>query len=305
MGVIEAFELLQKASADKVREAALTALSNMQFPKMATAIEMALADKSKKVRSTALGMLAEADLPAESAINLFTNILQTGTMEEKQATLSALGKLKSAGAVKVIMGQVDQLIARTAQPEIQLDIIEAAENNGAAVLVSKVAAYQRAKIANDPLVDYAETLAGGNVRKGQNIFYRNEAAQCVRCHAIFEWGGDAGPVLAGIGSKRSPKELLESIIEPSAKLSPGYGVATLTLKDGTTTAGIVMEETTTNLKLKIGKEDLQTIAKSEIETREDIPSSMPGVKDILSKQEIRDLVAYLVSLKEKHFHLLK
>ena len=266
---------------------------------MAKAIEMALADKSKKVRSTALGMLAEADLPEESAINLFTNILETGTMEEKQATLSALSKLQSAGAIKIIMEQINQLISGKAQPEIQLDIIEAAENNGAAVLASRLAVYQRAKIAGDPLVDYAETLAGGNARKGQNIFYRNEAAQCVRCHAIFEWGGDAGPVLAGIGSKRSPKELLESMIEPSAKLSPGYGVATLTLKDGTTTAGIVMEETETVIKLKIGKEDLQTIAKNEVETREDIPSSMPGVKDVLTKQQIRDLVAFLVSLKEE------
>jgi len=293
------FDLLQNSPVDKVREAALTALSKMQFPKMASAIEMALADKSKKVRSAALGMLAEADLPEESAVDLFTNILQTGTMEEKQATLAALGKLKSAGAIKVIMQQVDQLIRGKAQPEIQLDIIEAAENNGAAVLASKLATYQKAKVADDPLVDYAETLAGGNARKGQNIFYRNEAAQCVRCHAIFEWGGDAGPVLAGIGSKRSPKELLESMIEPSAQFSPGYGVATLTLKDGTTTAGIVMEETETAIKLKIGKEDLQTIAKSEVEAREDIPSSMPGIKEILNKQQIRDLVAFLVSLKEE------
>ena len=94
-------------------------------------------------------------------------------------------------------------------------------------------------------------------------------------------------------------ELLESIIEPSAQYSPGYGVATLTLKDGTTTAGIVMEETETEVKLKIGKEALQTIAKSTIENREDVPSSMPGIKDILSKQEIRDLMAFLMSLEEE------
>ncbi len=292
------FDLLQKSPTDKVRKAALIALSKMQFPKMAAAIEMALADDSKKVRSTALGMLAEANLPEESAVNLFMNILQKGTMVEKQATLAALGKLKGVGAVKVLLQQVTLLSQGKAAPELQLDILEAAEANGSAVLTNKVLTYQKAKVANDPLTDYAETLAGGDKRRGQNIFYRNEAAQCVRCHAIFEWGGDAGPVLAGIGSKRTPKELLESLIEPSAKLSPGYGVATLTLKDGTTTAGIVMEETETDIKLKIGKEDLQTIAKNQVETREDIPSSMPGVKDILNKQQIRDLVAFLVSLEE-------
>ena len=296
---ITVFNLLQKSQGDEVRKEALTALSKMQFPEMAKAIEIALADKSKKVRSTALGMLAQADLPEESAIHLFTNILQKGTMEEKQATLAALGKLKGAGAIKVILQQVDQLITGTAEPTIQLDILEAAEANGAAVLTSKIATYQKAKVKDDPLTEYAETLAGGNKRRGQNIFYRNEAAQCVRCHTIFEFGGDAGPVLAGIASKRSPKELLESMIEPSAKYSPGFGVATLTLKNGTTTAGIVMEETATEIRLKIGKEALQTIAKNQIESRENIPSSMPDVKEILTKQQIRDVVAFLVSLKEE------
>ncbi|MEM1120060.1 MAG: HEAT repeat domain-containing protein, partial [Bacteroidota bacterium] len=293
------FKLLKNDQAEEVRTAALSALTKLDYAEMSDALELALADASKKVRSAALGMLVDANLSEESAVNLFTKILQTGAMEEKQATLKALGKMKSAGAIKVILQQVDQLIAGTAQPEIQLDILEAAENNGAAVLTSKVAVYQKAKIADDPLVDYAETLAGGNIRKGQNIFYRNEAAQCVRCHAIWEWGGNAGPVLAGIGSKRTAKELLESIIEPSAQLAPGYGVATLALKDGTTTAGIVMSENDSELKLKMGEGEIQTIAKRDIESRNNVPSSMPGVKDILDKPQIRDLVAFLVSLKEE------
>jgi len=293
------FNLLQTAPSENVRTAALTALSKLDFVGMSDALEMALADESKNVRSAALGMLAEANLPEESAVNLFTKILKKGTMEEKQATMSALGKLKSAGAIKVIMQQVDKLIAGKAEPEIQLDILEAVENNGTAVLASKVATYQKSKISDDLLVDFAETLAGGNARRGQNIFYRNEAAQCVRCHAIWEWGGDAGPVLAGIGTKRSPKELLESIIEPSAQYSPGYGVVILTLKDGTSTGGLVMSEDETELKLKVGKDATQTIAKNQIDSRENVPSSMPGVKDVLDKKQIRDLLAFLVSLKEE------
>ena len=147
------FDLLQKSPTGEVRKAALTALSKMQFPKMATAIEMALADESKTVRSTALGMLAEAGLPEESAVDLFTNILQKGTMVEKQATLAALGKLKGAGAVKVLLQQVTLLSTGKAAPELQLDILEAAEANGSAVLTSKIATYQKAKVANDPLTD--------------------------------------------------------------------------------------------------------------------------------------------------------
>lgn len=291
--------LLKTGKAETVREAALNALAKIKFPDLANAIEVALADDSKTVRSTALGMLSDTDLPEASAVSLFARILEKGTVEEKQATLNALGKLKGTEAVKLLLTEMNNLALGKAQPEIQLDIIEAVENNGSAVLTSKLAIYQKSKIADDPLVDYSETLAGGNAKRGQNIFYRNEAAQCVRCHAIFEWGGDAGPVLAGIGSKYEPKELLESIIEPSATLADGYGVATLNLKDGKTLAGIIATENDTEIQLKIGKDELQTIQKVDIESREDIPSSMPGVKDILTKKEIRDLVAFLVSLKEE------
>ncbi|MEM6318091.1 MAG: HEAT repeat domain-containing protein [Bacteroidota bacterium] len=293
------FALVQNSPTDKVREAALTALAQLDFEQMPEALEIALADKSKHVRSSALSLLATTDLPEAKAVNLFTNILENGTVAEKQATMEALGKMQSVGAVKVILEQVQKLTKGTAQPEIQLDILEAAENNGAAVLTNQASVYQRAKVKDDPLAEYAETLAGGNARKGQNIFYRNEAAQCVRCHAIWEWGGDAGPVLAGIGSKRTAKELLESIIEPSAQYAPGYGIAILTLKDETTKAGIVEEETDEWIKLRIGKDEPETIAKAQIAERDNVPSSMPGVKDKLDKKQIRDLVAFLVSLKEE------
>jgi putative membrane-bound dehydrogenase-like protein len=291
------FNLLKNSRDADVKEAALVALSTMKFAEMPKALEIALADKSKKVRSTALGMLAEADLPEASAISLFSSILADGTVIEKQATLEALGKLKGSGAIKVLDQQISALIDGKVAPEIKLDVMEAIEANQNPALSKKLEQYIASKSTADPLAPYLETLAGGNKRKGQNIFYRNEAAQCVRCHAIFEWGGDAGPVLAGVGAKRSPKELLESIIEPSAQYAAGYGVTTLTLKDGKTTAGLVMEETDTFIKLKVGSEDLQTIEKSQIETRENIPSSMPSMKEILTKKEIRDLVAFLVSLE--------
>ena len=132
----------------------------------------------------------------------------------------------------------------------------------------------------------------------KDLFYQHAKAQCIRCHTIWEWGGDAGPVLEGIGSKRSAEHLLTSLIAPSETLSLGYGVVILSLADGETLAGIVQEETSDNITIKIGKDTSQTVVKSTIKEREDVPSSMPGVKDILSKKEIRDMVTFLVSLKE-------
>ena len=291
------FNLLKNNTSENVRMAALSSLSNLEYSNMDDVLATALADKSKEVRSAALGMLSEADLPEEKTVALFANILKNGTIEEQQATLEALGKLKGSAAIDLLDNKLDALLAGKAVPEIQLDIIEAVENNKDAALLQKLTTYQTTKSATDPLAAYRETLAGGDRRKGQSIFYENEAAQCVRCHAIWEWGGDAGPVLNGIGSKRSPEELLESLVEPSAKLALGYGVVTLTMKDGASTAGIITEETDTHLSIKIGRDKIQKIDKSSIAARENVPSSMPGVKEILTKKEIRDLVAFLFSLK--------
>ena len=125
----------------------------------------------------------------------------------------------------------------------------------------------------------------------------NQTAQCMRCHAVFEWGGDVGPNLAAIGAKYDKRELLESVIDPSAKIAMGYGVATLTLNNDEVVGGIVEAEDATSITLKLGKSESRTISKMDIKERIDAVSSMPSIKDKLSKRQIRDLVAYLTTLK--------
>ena len=43
-----------------------------------------------------------------------------------------------------------------------------------------------------------------------------------------------GPLLRSIGAQRSRAELLESLVNPVAKIAPGYGLVSVTLKDGRT-----------------------------------------------------------------------
>jgi len=291
------FGLLKNNSNATVREQAIKTLSSLDFDKMQPALEIALADKSKEVRSMALSLLSTTKLPEESAVSLFANILKTGAMEEKQTSFEALSKLKGASAIALLSTQLDLLNAGKLDKGLQLDVIEAAQTNANPSLVEKLKPYLDKGDPTDPLNGFRETIVGGNKDRGQHLFYNHEEAQCVRCHTIWEWGGDAGPVLADVGAKYSAEELLESLIEPSATLALGYGVVSLNLQDGTTTAGIVEEETDDYLKIKIGKEEIRQIDKSMIKEREDIPSSMPGVKEILTKKEIRDMVAFLVSLK--------
>ena len=191
---------------------------------------------------------------------------------------------------------LDQLLEGKLKPEIELDVLDAVEKYGDAQLSEKLKAYQAAKSKDDPLSLFRETLAGGDAKKGERIFYDHEAAQCTKCHAIFEYGGNAGPGLEEAGKRLSKEQILASLVTPSAEYAIGYEVVSLTLKDGTSEAGIVMERTDDHIKLKLGKEDIKTIQQSEITESQSLPSSMLPMGKVLKKKEIRDLVAFLKNL---------
>jgi quinoprotein glucose dehydrogenase len=70
------------------------------------------------------------------------------------------------------------------------------------------------------------------------------------------------------------------------------------LKDGKSVSGVVNDETGTSLILKGDGGKDQVILKSNITKRVNAPSAMPDMKTMLSKKEIRDVVAFLATLKE-------
>ncbi len=281
----------------EVRVAALEALNELNAPELDDVLEIALADKESSVRSTALSIIPSSNLDPDRAVELFAKVLESGTIQEQQATLTALGTFKAAAAVDLLAIKMDELLNRSLQPSIQLDLVEAVEANGNEQLLAQLSMYNKSKPADDLIAQFQECLEGGNVNVGQGIMRWNQTAQCMRCHAIFEWGGDVGPNLAGIGAKYDNRGLLESIIDPSATIAMGYGVVTLTLNNGEVIGGIVEEENETSVTLKLGKAASRTIQKINIKERIDANSSMPSIKDKLSKRQIRDLVAYLATLR--------
>ncbi len=292
------FGLLQQHPESDIRAQALRSLQAISYPAMDQVMDIALADKSNTVRSVALELIPESTITDEKAVQLFESMIAEGSMKEQQAALSAFGALQSGVAVQALMGYFNQVKSGDLPREIHLDVIEAMRAQGDESLLAAVAKHESTYDKEDSLAPYQYAMLGGDKGKGNEIFYRNEAAQCVRCHAIFEYGGNAGPGLHGLASRMSSTEILESLIEPSATIAKGYGVVSLEMKDGESTAGVVVDETDRDITIKIGKDENRVIAKSDVAEREDIPSSMPGVKDILSQMEIRDLMAFLSSLKD-------
>ncbi len=292
------FELVKSNKFPQVRKAALEAMNEINAKNMDEALEIAINDKENEVRSAALKILPNSNIESAKAVLLFVKVLNDGTILEQQAAFNALGKIRNQNAAAVLEKALQGLIEGKIPPEIQLDIIEAVEAQNNADLTQKLKIYQNSKDKNSSIAAFSETLAGGDARIGEQLFYKHEAAQCVRCHSVFEMGGNAGPGLAGLGKRLSKEMILESIIEPSAVLARGYAVVSIKTKTDEIISGIVLEENDEIIKLKIGKEGIREIAKNDIAKRDNIPSSMPPIGNILSKREIRDLLAFLSDLEE-------
>ncbi|MFN7343106.1 MAG: hypothetical protein ACK5TA_07205, partial [bacterium] len=77
----------------------------------------------------------------------------------------------------------------------------------------------------------------------------------------------------------------------------GYGLMTITTQSGSSISGALKEETKTSVTLILPDKTETTVKVSDIASRTQPISTMPPMGSILSPNELRDLVEYLVGLK--------
>jgi len=110
---------------------------------------------------------------------------------------------------------------------------------------------------------------------------------------------EVGPRLDGVGSRLSQSELLQSILEPNAILAEGYQSWIFALTDGTVLVGRVVEEDQSGLVVLDAEGERHELAPGEVEARRKDVSAMPAdLAEKLSDRELRDLEAFLESLRD-------
>jgi len=147
----------------------------------------------------------------------------------------------------------------------------------------------------------------GGVAKGRD-FARGKRlyseATCAQCHLFAGGGGTAqggaiGPDLTAVGSRFSPRDILESIIDPSKAISEQYQSLIFTMNDGSMAAGQIAEENHYLLTLIVDPLTgaKQNYPKNKVVKREASPVSLmpPGLAATLTRDEVLDLLAYLQS----------
>jgi putative heme-binding domain-containing protein len=143
-------------------------------------------------------------------------------------------------------------------------------------------------------------LNNRNLENGKNMF---AASMCSSCHSFKGEGGQIGPDLTQLGTRFSSKDILESIIDPNKTISDQYAATIFYLKDGKSIMGRLISQD--NEKFTVSQNPfapqmLREIPKKDVDRTKvsDVSIMMPGMINNLNPDELRDLMAFLMSGKK-------
>ncbi len=257
-------------------------------------LESSLREENPAVLQQAALVALRAENPARVA-TVAERVLKKAPVSQKQHAIAQLSLAAHADTDALLAKLGQSLLSGKAEPSVQFDILDALTSRGAtnpdlAALAGKYAATE-AGIAHN------ELLVGGDKVAGAEIVQNHLGANCMACHAIAETGSSVGPNLRSIGAQKDRPYLLESLIYPSAKLAPGYGLTMLSLKDGSQVSGAPLGESPEEVSIQLTDGTKKTILKSDITSQTPPVSIMPPMLGILKPSELRDAVEYLSTLK--------
>jgi putative heme-binding domain-containing protein len=249
------------------------------------------------------GMQLLAPVDPASALSVSIRFLDVAgsNLAEKQAAVRVLFASAEAAASAPRLALVNKLLQPKFNESLRLDVFLAAQGSTEPTVKLALQRYLEATRKPEQLaapgLPYELLLTGGDPVRGRALAQEHLAANCVACHRFeSDEGSEVGPHLKKVG-ERTPAELAESLVNPSAKIVPGFGFETLTLKSGEVLAGSVLSETPLALRLRQADGVMKDVAPGAIVSRTQPMSMMPPMLGILTSAEVRDVVAYLSSLK--------
>jgi quinoprotein glucose dehydrogenase len=247
----------------------------------------------------AIKRLAAAQ-PAAALVSLKSATTHASAHRQQEAWKVA-ADLNAPGTETLFVSALDQLKGKLGASPSTLELLDAAAKRTEPAVKTALEGYKAAIAAStDPLAPYLGSLLGGDAEKGGQLFESQPAGQCMRCHSAGggHGGGDAGPNLEAIGKRGDAKFLLESLVNPGAKVATGFGISSVTLKGGKAVAGILLADGKEHVDLDSNGKVLR-VRRGDIESMTPPVSAMPPMGMLLSASEVRDIVAWLGSRKGK------
>ncbi len=298
-GVATKLETLARDSArdPAVRRGALAGVVKLAGQDATSLVKTLVEDEQPEVRAQAIDSLANLDPSA--ALPVLAVAVQSTSSSERQQAWDTLAGVQDDAATQLIAQGVADYIAGKLPQDVWLNVVEAAKDRISSERAQELANFQQQEIASDPLAAYRTCLTGGDATRGSKLFFNKTELSCVRCHKVAGYGGEVGPDLTTIGKTRDSLYLLQSIVEPDAKIAENFETIVLLTEDGQVISGILRKEDDEKIELIDADNKTRTIETDEVVSRKKGKSSMPvDLLKYLSNRELRDLVAYLSSRTE-------
>jgi putative heme-binding domain-containing protein len=254
---------------------------------------------SPELRSVTADILARGLYEPETLITLATALKSVHPME----LTKLLGVFAKSTEEEVGLALVKALRDPAVRPSIRAEIVKPildkypkAVQTEAEKLYAELAEARKGE--REKLEKMLAELKPGDIRRGQLVF-NNAKTQCIACHKVGYVGGTIGPDLTKVGATRSERDLLESIVFPSASFVRSYEPVRVLTTDDRTFNGILKKDAPDEIIIVVAADKEERIARADVASIS--PSSvslMPsGLDQQLTPQDLADLVAFLKACK--------
>ena len=282
------------------RQAAADGLTELADPaSLRLLTRLAASDPEPEVRARAVAALVrrDPDAAARLAASAWSSpvtpdavrVVLLAFLQQRDAVASLTRALDAAAPARSAAVTALELMASSGRrdPELAAVFEHAA---GPGVPVSAWTESDRTALA-------AEVQTSGDRVRGAEIF-RWPALGCTACHSVDGTPGLIGPSLGALGTSQTVEFVLGALLEPQKEVKEGFVAHEITTRRGETYQGYLRGETPGEVAiLDHLSGGMIRLHPDQIESRRQLGSLMPeGLLDGLSRNEIRDLVAYLSQL---------
>jgi putative heme-binding domain-containing protein len=281
-----------------LRVIALQALEALKYKELDACVNASLTDSNVPLRLAAYEILGRSKPGDDRTYQIFDSILRDGALADRQTVIAAFGTMKNKKATTRLADLLGQWKDGKLDAALQLDVAEAVRASGDKALTGNLGTLEKTIAKSDPRGLAVLALEGGDPVEGERTFKTSATASCMQCHVIAK-GASAtvGPNLDGVGTRLDRSHLLTALVNPSAEIAQGFGVVNLTLKDGAVVSGALASENDSEVVLRpVGAPELK-VSKATITKRSAPVSIMPPQGANLPPRDLRNVVAYLASLK--------
>ncbi len=209
------------------------------------------------------------------------------------ALLAAFHESTSAEATSALLNHVAELMRASWRPsrqELESWLARWPPEAGAETEVLRGLVKERDEESRARLARFEPLLSGGNPAAGRAVFFGNRVA-CGTCHTIGDAGGKIGPDLTKVGGIRSRRDILESVLLPSASFAQGYESYRGRMADEEEFNGIIVRQTPEIVVVRgAGGSDVQLARRQIQDISRAAASLMPeGLEQGMTPEEFRDL----------------